>query len=124
MAGDVVRRQRLLEPGDAELGVARRSAQRLAEREALIRVHHDLESVAHRVAHRFQACHVVADVRLTDLDLGALEAGVLRGERFLDERLERMLQPAALGGVDRDALPRAAGSAPQRLAVAAAAQVP
>ena len=48
MARQVVGRQRLLEPGDAELGVLRRTPQRLAEREALVGVDHDLEAVAHR----------------------------------------------------------------------------
>ena len=63
-------------------------------------------------------------MRLADLDLGALEARLLRGQRLAHQVVGRQVQPAALGGVHRDALLGAAGGTPQRLAVAPAAPVP
>ena len=76
------------------------------------------------IAHRLQARHVLADMRLADLDLGALEAGRLRRQRLAHQVVGRQVQPAAFRRVDGDALLRAAGRQPQRLAVAAAAPVP
>ena len=103
VAGDVVGRQRLLEPGDAELGIGRRTAQGLGQGEALVGVDHDLEAVADGLAHGAQPRQVLAEVRLADLDLGALEAGRLRRQRLAHQLVGRQVQPAAFGGVDRDA---------------------
>ena len=124
VALQVVGRQRLLEPADAELGIARRTPQRLAEREALVGIDHQLEAVAHRLAHRAQAFDVVGEQRLADLELGALEAGLLGLERLAHQRIDAQMQPAAFGRIDRDGSLRATRGAPQRLAVAPAAPVP
>ena len=56
----------------------RRAAQGLAEGEALVGVDHELEARADRVAHGREARHVLAHMRLADLELGALEARGLR----------------------------------------------
>ena len=58
------------------------ATQRLRHREALVRVGHDLEGVAHRGAHGLEPVDVLRHVRTADLELRAEEAR-LRAEESL-----------------------------------------
>jgi len=101
-----------------------RATQRLGYGERLVGVDHQLELVADRFAHRGEPPDVLGDRRFADLDLGALESRRLRRDRFVDELLRGMMQPAAFGRVHGDRRLRAAGHFPQRLPRAPALQVP
>ena len=57
--------------------------------ERLVGVDHQLERVAHRLAHGGEPRDVLGDRRLADLDLGAAESLRLRGERLVDQLLRR-----------------------------------
>ena len=68
--------------------------------------------------------HVFGDRWLAHLHLRAAESLRTRGERFVDDLLHIVMQPAALGGVDRHAALGAPRHLPQRQPGAQATQVP
>ena len=63
-------------------------------------------------------------MRAADLDLRAAKASLFRAQGILDQRGGVDVEPAAFGGVKRDAGLRAAGHAVQRLLCAVAFQIP
>ena len=124
MARHIFSRQRLFEPGQVQAFKGSSAAQHLRPVKALVGVGHDFKSRPHRLPHGRQARHVFAHVRAADLDLGALEALGLRGQRLLDQLTGAQVQPAAFGGVDRHAGLRAAQQLPQGQSKVAGTPVP
>ena len=97
MAVEIVGRQRLLDPGEVEIGEAPGAPDRLVEREALVGVGHDLVSRPQRRAHGGEPAIVLRHMRAADLDLGAAEALVRGRERILDQRaLSMCSQPPSV----------------------------
>src|SRR5262245_6927088 len=92
----ILGRQRLLQPCELERLEGMRAADRLRYVEALVRVDHDLEGVAHRLAHRREARNVFRYVRLPYFELCAAKPLRFRGERLLDQCLGREMKPASL----------------------------
>src|SRR5277367_3106069 len=103
MAVEVVRRQRLLNPGEIEVGEAAGAPDRLVERKTLVGVSHDLETWSERCAHGGKPPIVLGDMRTADLDLRAGESLFAGGERVLDQGALVDVQPATLGSVERTA---------------------
>ncbi len=124
VAGEVLRRQRLLEPREAERLERARAPDGLRHAEALVRVDHDLERIADRFAHRRESRDVLGETRLADLELGAAKALRLRVQRLRDQRFRRQVKPPAFGRVDGHLGLRAAGRLPQRQCRPLAAQIP
>jgi hypothetical protein len=74
--GEILRRQRLLEPREAE-GLERpRPSDRLRYVETLVRVDHDLERIADRSRTGANPADILGHVRLADLELRAAESPV------------------------------------------------
>ena len=124
MAVEVVRRQRLLEPGQIEVGEAAGAPDRLVERKTLVGVGHDLETWSKRCAHGGKPPIVLGDMRTADLDLRAGESLFAGGERVLDQRALVDVQPTPLGCVERAAICGAAGDDPERQIPLLGAQIP
>ena len=113
MARNVVGGQRLLEPADIERFIGAGPADRLVDIEALVGVGEDFEPRPDRFTHRRDAAHILVD-RPTDFQLAAAEAVGLGAERVLDQRRLFEMQPAALGGVERNFFLCPAGEEMQR----------
>jgi hypothetical protein len=100
------------------------AADGLGQIESLIGVDHDVEILAHRVAHGAQAGAVLGDGGLADLQLRAREAPALHLGGVLGQRLGGEVQPAAFGRVERHRRFRPPRHPPERQPRAAAAQIP
>ena len=124
MAVEIVGGQRLLDPGEIEVGEAPGAPDRFVEREALIGVGHDLIVWPERRTHRRQPAIVLRGVRAPDLDLRALKSLFARRDRVLDQRAFIDMQPAAFGGVERAAIGGAAGDDPERQLAPPASEIP
>jgi hypothetical protein len=76
---------------------AARTSNGLGHREALVRVDHELEGVAHRFADRGQPRDVLGELRLADLELRTPEALRLGFHRLRDQRfVARCSQPPSV----------------------------
>ncbi len=124
VAGEILRRQRLLEPREAERLERAGAADRLRNAEALIRVDHELEGIADGFAHRGEPRDILRDMRLSDFQFRAAESGGLGFQCLRNQRFGRQMQPAALGRVHGHPRPRATRRLPQREADPFAAQIP
>src|SRR5271156_457107 len=124
MALEVIRRQRLLDPGEIEVGETAGAPDRLVERKTLVGVGHDLETWSKRCAHGGKPPIVLGDMRTADLDLRAGESLLAGGERVLDQGALVDVQPAPLGCVERAAICGPTGNDPERQLPPLGAQVP
>ena len=124
VAGNVVRRQRFLEPRDVEFLERAGPPRRVRHCQRLVGVDHDLEVRPDGLTHGGDSRHVRGDPGLADLELHAGPTRVAGRDRTADELLGRKPQPAALGVVDRYRLTVATGHAPQGLPGTPAADVP
>ena len=124
MPAEVFRGQRLFEPGKVERLVQPRAADRFADGERLIGIHHDFKTCPDRLAHGDKARDVLTDMGTADLDLGAAKALCVHRERVIDQRLRFDMQPAAFGGINRHGRLRAAGFLPERSVCRQAFDVP
>src|ERR1700722_13842116 len=124
MAVKVVRRQRLLDPGEIEVCEAAGAPDRLVERKTLVGVRHDLVAGSEGRAHGGKPPIVLGDMRTADLDLRAGESLLAGGERVLDEGALVDMQPATFGCIERAAVCGATGNDPERQLPPLGAQVP
>ena len=120
----VVRRQRLLEPGQVVRLVGVRPADRLGGGHRLVRVHHQHPVRSDRLPDGREPRGVLARGGPADLHLGAAQPLRLGPAGARRQFVRGQVQPAALGVVDRQPRVRAPRQPPQRLAGPAAAQVP
>src|SRR5271166_5343978 len=109
MSVEVVGGQWLLDPGEIEFREAPSPPDRLVEGEALVCVGHDLVVWPQRRANGREPPVVFRNVRPDNLNFRAGKALLARRERILDQRAFVDVKPAALGGVERPAVGRAAG---------------
>ena len=121
---DVICRERLLDPAEVEPVEEARAADRLGRGHRLVGVDHEVEPGPDGVADGGEALAVLVAARLADLDLDAAQALALRDEGTLHEVVDRQVQPAALGVVERHITAEAAGEAPQRQSGALRRDIP
>ena len=85
MCRDIFSGHRLFEPCEPQRFKRMRAADGFGQREALVRVDHDLEVIAHRVAHGSEPSRVFGQMWPADLDFRAVKTGVARLQSLIDE---------------------------------------
>src|ERR1700722_4018417 len=101
MPGDVFSRQWLFKPEQVELLPHRRAANGFCRSEAFIGVHHEGAMRSKYLANSSDAFDVFGRIRLADFDLGSSKTGADDLTRFFDELIKRMIEPTAIGIIDR-----------------------
>ena len=100
-----------------------RAADRLRAGQRLVRVDHEVEIGADRLAHRAEPGKVVVRVRQPDLDLRTGQASISARQCLGHELGGRQVQPAALGVIDRHGRRGAPRELPERDAAATRAGI-
>ena len=89
-----------------------RAPARFGDGKCLVGIDHYFETVADRRTHCRQARNIFGNRRLADFHLRTAKPLRLGRNRFVDQLLLRMMQPAAFGRVDRHFPLRAARDFP------------